>query len=232
MSGLKRTARLAGILYFATCLPAPFALIYIPRTLIVREDAAETARRVLASEAMLRLGIACELATAIGFLFVVLTLRRLFRGVDSEQSALMVTLFAISIPISSLNVLNEAAALMLLHGAQTLSAWTKPQLEAMALLFLRLHGYGLNIAAIFWGLWLVPFGLLVYRSGFLPRFLGVLLVINGFAYVIQSFTTVLLPQYRNTVDLFTNPFLVGELAIALWLVIRGVREPPVATVSA
>jgi hypothetical protein len=165
---LKRTARLAGILYFVTCIPAPFALIYIPRTLIVREDAAETARRVLASETMLRLGIACELVTAVAFLFVVLTLRRLFRGVDTEQSALMVTLF----------------------------------------------------------------GLLVYRSRFLPRVLGVLLVINGFAYVIQSFTTVLLPRYRSIVDLFTNPFLAGELAIALWLLIRGVRQPSLSTVPA
>jgi hypothetical protein len=229
---LKRTARLAGILYFVTCIPAPFALIYIPRTLIVREDAAETARRVLASETMLRLGIACELVTAVAFLFVVLTLRRLFRGVDTEQSALMVTLFAVSIPISFLNVLNEAAALILLHGAQTLSAFTRPQLEAMALLFLRLHGYGFNLAAIFWGLWLLPFGLLVYRSRFLPRVLGVLLVINGFAYVIQSFTTVLLPRYRSIVDLFTNPFLAGELAIALWLLIRGVRQPSLSTVPA
>ena len=229
---MKKTARLAGILYFATCLPAPFALIYIPRALIVREDAAETARRVLASETMFRLGIACELVTAVAFLFVVLTLRRLLRGVDGEQSALMVTLFAVSIPISFLNVLNEAAALMLLHGARTLSAFTRPQLEAMALLFLRLHGYGLNLAAVFWGLWLVPFGILVFRSRFLPRVLGILLVINGFAYVIQSFTTVLLPRIRDTVDLFTNPFLVGELLIALWLLIRGVREPPLAAVPA
>ena len=229
---LKKTARLAGILYFVTCIPAPFALLYIPSALVVREDAAETARRVLASEMMLRLGIACELVTAVAFLFVVLTLRRLFRGVHSEQSALMVTLYAVSIPISFLNVLNEAAALMLLHGSQTLSAFTKPQLEAMALLFLRLHGYGLNLAAVFWGLWLLPFGLLVYRSRFLPRVLGVLLVINGFAYVIQTFTTVLLPRYRSTVDLFTNPFLAGELAIALWLLIRGVRQPPPATVPA
>ena len=227
----RRAARIAGSLYFLACIPAPFSLLYIPRTLIVPGNATATANKILASESMFRLGIAGELISSVAFILVVLALYRLFQGVDRRQASLMVTLFVVSVPISFLNALNNIAALILLRGADFLSVFTKPQLDALALVFLRLHGHGLILASIFWGLWLFPFGILVYRSGFLPRILGVLLIINCFAYVIPSFTTVLLPQYRDIVSRIALPFLLGELAIALWLVIRGARDQPL-TVAA
>jgi hypothetical protein len=232
VSSLKRTARIAGALYFLACIPAPFSLLYIPRALIVPGNATATAGKILASESMFRLGIAGELISSVAFIFVVLALYRLFQGVDKRQASLMVTLFVVSVPISFLNALNNIAALILLRGADFLSVFTKPQLDALALVFLRLHGQGLILASIFWGLWLVPFGILVYRSGFLPRILGVLLIINCFAYVIPSFTTVLLPQYRDVVSRIALPFLLGELAIALWLVIRGARDQPLTVAAA
>jgi hypothetical protein len=228
MNTTKEAARVAGVLYVLACLPAFLSLVYIPRTLIVPGDAATTANRILASETLFRLGIASELLNAIGFLFVVLALYRLFEGVNKRQASLMVTLFAISVPISCLNALNEIAALILLRGADVLSVFGKPQREALALLFLRLHGYGFVVAAIFWGLWLFPFGVLVYRSGFLPRILGVFLVINCFAYVIPSFTSVLLPQYKDIVSRIAAPFLLGEVAIVSWFFIRGARDQPLA----
>ena len=226
VSSLKKTARIAGALYFLACIPAPFSLLYIPRALIVPGNATATASKILASESMFRLGIAGELISSVAFIFVVLALYRLFQGVDKRQASLMVTLFVVSVPISFLNALNNIAALILLRGADFLSVFTRPQLDVLALVFLRLHGQGLILASIFWGLWLVPFGILVYRSGFLPRILGVLLIINCFAYVIPSFTTVLLPQYGDVVSRIALPFLLGELAIALWLVIRGARDQP------
>ena len=232
VSSLKKTARIAGALYFLACIPAPFSLLYIPRALIVPGNATATASKILASESMFRLGIAGELVSSVAFIFVVLALYRLFQGVDKRQASLMVTLFVVSVPISFLNALNNIAALILLRGADFLSVFTRPQLDALAMVFLRLHGNGLILASIFWGLWLVPFGILVYRSGFLPRILGVLLIINCFAYVIPSFTTVLLPQYRDIVSRIALPFLLGELAIALWLVIRGAREQPLTVAAA
>lgn len=223
---LKKTARFAGILYFLACIPAPFCLIYIPRTLIVPGNATATASKILASESMFRLGIAGELINAIFFVFVVLALYRLLQGVNKRHASLMVTLFVISVPISFLNALNNIAALILLRGADFLKVFTRPQLDALAMVFLRLHGFGLILASIFWGLWLFPFGVLVYRSGFLPRILGVLLIINGFAYVIPSFTALVLPEYRDVVTRIAFPFLFGELAILLWLLIRGARDQP------
>jgi Domain of unknown function (DUF4386) len=232
MSSLKKTARIAGLLYLVACIPAPFSLLYVPNTLIVRGNAAATASKILASEWMMRLAIAGELINAIAFLFAVLALYRLFQGVNKPLASLMVTLFALSIPISCLNVLNNIAALILVRGAGFLSVFTKPQLDALAMVFLRLHSSGMLVAQIFWGLWLLPFGILVYRSGFIPRILGVLLILNGFAYPTQSFTSFLLPQYADVVSRITFPVLFGEAAIILWLLIRGVRDQPLVEAAA
>lgn len=226
MESLKRTARVAGVLYIVACVPAPFSLLYVPNTLIVSGNAAETASRILASQWMLLAAIAGELINAIAFLFVTLALYRLLEGVKQPLASLMVTLFALSIPISCLNVLNEIAALILVRGADFLSVFTRPQLDALAMVFLRLHGSGLLVAQIFWGLWLLPFGMLVFRSGFIPRFFGIYLIANGFAYPIQSFTGLFLPRYHRVVSQIMLPFLLGELAIILWLLIRGVRDQP------
>jgi hypothetical protein len=228
----KQQARFAGWLYILACLPAPFSLIYLPRKLIVPANATATANNVLASEWMLRLGIGAELISSVAFIFVALALYRLFESVNKRQASLMVTLYVLSVPISFLNVLNEIAALIFVRGADFLSAFTKPQLDALALVFLRLHGFGFVVAAIFWGLWLFPFGVLVYRSGFLPRILGVWLIINCFAYVIPSFTALLLPQYRDVVTRIALPFLLGEAAIVLWFLIKGAKDQPLVDSAA
>jgi uncharacterized protein DUF4386 len=232
MESLRKTARIAGVLYLATCLPAPFSLLYVPNALIVGGNAAETASRILASQWMLLAGIAGELINPIAFLFATLALYRLLKSVNQPLASLMVILFGISIPISCLNVLNDFAALMLVRGAAFLSVFTKPQLDALAMVFLRLHGSGVLIAQIFWGLWLLPFGMLVYRSGFIPRFFGVFLIGNGIAYPVQSLTALFLPRYYGVVSRITFPLLLGEVAIILWLLIRGVRDRPLAAVTA
>lgn len=137
----------------------------------------------------------------------------------------MVTLIVVSIPIAFLNELNSIAALVLVRGADFLSLFEKPQREALAMLLLNLHFHGLVVAEIFWGLWLFPLALLVYRSRFLPRFLGVWLALAGFAWVILSLTGVLSPQYYDKVFTYTQPAVLGEIAFMLWLVIRGAKPP-------
>jgi hypothetical protein len=137
-----------------------------------------------------------------------------------------VTLVLISVPITFLNVLNEIAALTLLHGDQLGSALDTPQRDALALLFLGLHGDGVNLANIFFGLWLFPFGLLVMRSGFLPRILGALLILNGFAWVAVSLTAFLLPAYLDLVNRIAIIPELGELWMMAYLLIKGVRVPP------
>lgn len=228
ITSTRKAARVAGLLYLVTCIPAPFSLLYVPGKLVVSGNAAATAKNILGSEWMFRLGIAGQLVSAIAFLFTVRALHRLLQGVDKRLASLMVTLFAISIPISCVNALNDIAALILVRGADFLSVFSEPQRYALAMVFLRVHSQGLFVAQIFWGLWLLPFGVLVYRSGFLPRILGVLLILNGCAYPIQSFTSFLLPQYASLVYRYTFPALMGEAVVILWLLIRGAKDEPLA----
>jgi hypothetical protein len=226
MNSTKKAARVAGLLYLLAGIPAPFVLIYIPRKLIVPGNATATAHNILASESLFRIGIAGELIIAAFFLFVPLAMYRLLKGVNKGQASLMVTLFAVSVPISFVNALNSIAALMLARGADFLSVFDQSQREALAMLFLRLHSQGFVAAQIFWGLWLFPLGLLVYKSRFLPRVLGILLMINCFAYLADSFTSLLWPAYLHAVSQATFAPKFGELAIMLWLLIIGAKDQP------
>ena len=225
MNSTKKQARVAGLLYLLASIIGFFCLAYVPGKLIVSGDATATANRIRASETLLRLGIASELIAFTIFIFVVLALYRLFKTVSEKHAVAMATLLLISIPISLLNLLNEIAALVLVGGASFLSAFERGQLDALAYMFLRLHGQGFIVAQIFWGLWLFPFGILVIRSGFIPRFLGYLLFIAASGYLASSFTSLLLPSYRHLVDQFAMVLEAGELPIIFWLLIWGAKVP-------
>jgi hypothetical protein len=229
MNEIKQQARIAGRLYFLVALIAPIGLVYVPGKLYVRENAAATAEHIRTCEWLLRIGISSELIHEALWVFVVLALYRLLRPVDENRARQMLILGAlVSVPIVFLNVLNEIAAMLLVSGVSFLAVFNREQLEALALLFYRLHGQGLNVASIFWGLWLYPFGALVIRSGFIPRFLGFLLYIAGTGYVVSSFTTLLLPAYEGPVDRIAALLEFGELPVIFWLLIWGTR-PPTAT---
>ena len=225
MSSTKNPGRFAGSLYLFMSLVGFFAMGYVPGKLIVRADAAATASNIAVHETLFRFGIAAQLIGMAGFIFVSLALYDLLKGVNRRHASLMVTSIVVSIPIAFLNELNSIAALMLVRGADFLSMFEKPQREALAMLFLNLHHYGLVVSEIFWGLWLFPLSLLVYRSRFLPRFLGVWLTLAGFAWVILSLTGILLPQYENKVYSYAQPAFFGEIALMLWLVIKGAKPP-------
>jgi hypothetical protein len=230
MTLISKNARIAGLLYLALVIVAPFRLIYIPNTLYVSGNATATAHNIAAHELLFRFGIVSDLFCGSILIFLVLALYRLFKGVDQSHAALMVILGGVlPAAIYFFNVLNDVAALMLVRGADFLSVFEKPQRDALTMLFLRLHGQEIVAAEILWGLWLFPLAILVLRSGFLPRFLAVWLIINGFAYLTLSFTGVLLPQHEDTVSNFTFPAQLGEVAFMLWLLVVGAK---VQTVNA
>jgi hypothetical protein len=208
-------------------ISAPIGLIYVPGKLIVSGDATATADRLRAPEFLLRIGIGSELFHQAIAIFLVLALYRLFKAVNEKHAVLMVILGAlVSVPIVFLNVLGEIAALILVSGADFLSVFDRPQLEALAYLFLRMHEQGLIVASIFWGLWLFPFGMLVIRSGFIPRVLGALMMIAGSAYLASSFTSLVLPRYADLVGQFAMALYLGELPLIFWLLIWGVKLRP------
>lgn len=226
MNSTKKAARRAGLLYLVMSLPAPFTLIYIPSFFMASEDAAATANKIRTSEFLFRFGIVGALIGWTLFIFVGLALYDLLKGVNKKHALLMLVLVLVSVPISFLNELNRIAALILLSGADFLSAFDPPHLNALVMVFLKLYGKGILVVEIFWGLWLFPFGALVYKSGFLPRILGVLLIPAGCAYLAVVFTYLLFPHYGDVVSKVTSLLQLGELPIILWLSIMGAKDQP------
>ncbi|WP_418320971.1 DUF4386 domain-containing protein [Piscinibacter sakaiensis] len=224
MRSTRQQARFAGLLYLMLGLTAPIGLVYVPGQLIVRGDAVATAERIRSSEWLLRLGIASELIHQVIAVFLVLALYRLFSPVDQTHARLLVIFGALlSVPIMFVNVLNEVATLTLIGEAGFLDVFSRAERDALAYLFLRLHGQGISVASVFWGLWLFPFGLLVIRSGFIPAWLGWLLLIAGAGYLATSFTTLVLPQHAAFVESVASPLQFAEVPIIFWLLIRGAR---------
>jgi Domain of unknown function (DUF4386) len=175
---------------------------------------------------LFRLGIAADLIGQTLFIFVALALYGLLKGVNQTHALNMLILILVAIPIAFLNELNAIAALVLVRGTNFLSVLDEPQRNALAMMFLNLRGHGFDIAGIFWGLWLFPLGMLVYQSGFLPRILGVLLMIACFAYLANSFTSLVLPQYEAIALRWMSPLQLAEMLFMLWLLIRGAIPKP------
>ena len=225
MNSIKKQARFAAILYFLNALPAPFALLYVPSVLMVQGDATATAHNVRDSEALLRLGMAGELFSSTVCIFAVLAFYRLFKAVSGKHAMAMAILLLISVPISYLNVLNDLAALTFARGPEFLAVFDQPQRDALVLFFLRLHSQGFILAQIFWGLWLFPFGILIMRSGFIPRFLGISVIVAGCGYVISSCAILFLPRYAPTISQFAMILEMGELPL-IWMLIWGAKESP------
>lgn len=232
MNSTKKKARIAGLLYLLLVVAAPFRLIYIPNTLFVRGNATATAANIAAHETLFRLGIVGDLFCGTILIFLVLALYRLFKDVNQNVAVLMVIVGGVlPAAIDFFNVVNDAAALLLVRGADFLTVIQEPQRYALAMLFLCLHHQEIVGAEILWGLWLFPLAILVLRSGFLPRFLGVWLIINGFAYLTMSFTGIFLPRYEDTVSNIAFPALLGEMAFMLWLLIKGAKAPSLAAIT-
>ena len=223
-----KKARAAGFIYLSMIVVAPFCLLYIPSKLIVPGDASATADNILAHETMFRLSIFGDLVGQIIFICLGVALYRLLQEANKTWALLMLSFVLASAAVCFLNVLNDIAALILFRGGEFLVVFDKSQRDALAMFFLRLYGHGQFIAEMFWGLWLFPLGLLVYWSGFIPRFIGVWLMINCLGWMVLSFTALFFQEYYNALLGYSQPVLFGEMALMLWLLIKGARVPQLA----
>lgn len=214
------------LLYPIWAVVGLFSIMYVPATLIVSGDAATTANNIMDNELLFRMGIAGSLITQLIFILVVLVLYQLFKSVDKNHALLMVIFALVGVPIAMLNTLNRVAALLLLNGADYLNVFGADQLHAQMMLFLNLNEQGVFIASIFWGLWLFPLGYLIYRSGYFPRILGVLMIIAGFGYLIDFFTHFLLPNYE-TIDPVLEVMTIGETIFMAWVLLKGAKIPKI-----
>ena len=220
MNSINKTARFAGLLYLALAVLSAFGLVYVPSMILVPGDAAATAINILASESLFRLGFIGNLLAFTVNIFVAVLLYKLLEPVNKTMASLMVILILVGIGIAMLNELNQFAALLLLGGADYLAAFTADQLQAFASLFLDMYKHGFVLAHIFFGLWLFPMGYLVIKSGFMPKVIGVFLLIAGVGYMVDFTLFFLFPEITMTVSEYT---FVGEVLLLLWLLIMGVN---------
>jgi hypothetical protein len=188
-------------------------------------DATATARNIMAAELTYRIAILTDCVTLLLFIFLVVSLYKLLKDADAWQAMLMVVIVSVGVTIGFANVFNKMAPLILLSGADYLSVFTKPQLDALAQGFLSLNSAGNTLDSAFWGLWLFPFGILVIKSRFFPRVLGILLLVAGFALLTSSVTSIAFPAYAHVVSRAMMPLGLGEFPIIFWLLIKGAEVP-------
>jgi len=213
------------ILYPIWAVVGLFSIIYVPITLIVVEDAAATASNILANESLFRMGIAGSLITQLIHIAVVLVLYKLFKTVNKDHALLLVVLGLVGVPISMLNTLNRVAALLLASGGDYLKVFSSEQLQALMMFFLNMNEQGIFIATIFWGLWLLPLGYLIYNSGYFPKILGVLMILAGIGYTLEPFVRFLLPNFTAIILPVLYLLVMGEIIFMGWVVLKGAKIP-------
>jgi hypothetical protein len=212
-------ARVAGLLYLTVAILGGFAF-FLGQSFVVPGDAAATANNIVGSESLFRFGFVSGLIAQTFQILLVLALYKLLKAVNKNHALLMVIFSLVGIPIAMLNLLNQFAALLLLSGADYLAVLESGSLHTLAMFYLELHAYGITIAQIFWGLWLLPLGYLIFESGFIPKILGGLLIIGGLGYLIDFFIFFIFPDLNLEISQFT---FIGELLLPLWLLIKGVN---------
>ena len=226
MDSNKKPARIAGLLYLIVVLTGIFSLMYVPSKLIVRDNASVTFNNILESETLFRLGIVAGIICYTAFLILPIVLYQLLNQVNKTYAVGMVALAVISVPLSLVNLLNKVNVLTLIDKAQYPQVIEADELQAQVLLYLDFYNNGIEIASVFWGLWLLPFGYLVFKSGFLPKILGICLMAGCFGYLTNFIGGFLFQNYAGLgIARFVSlPGSIGEIGICLWLLIIGIKD--------
>ena len=224
MSSIKRTARLAGLIYTVMAIMNILGFTHAYGRFVVPGDPAATVRKIADHETLYRIAIFNDYAAHILFLVLIAMLYDLFCDVNRRHALLMVLLVVVPVAAQFANLVERLAPLTVMD-ADYLSVFTKPQQDAIARGFLGLHSNSAVIAMAFWGLWLFPFALLVIKSGFFPRILGILLMAAGVGYTVVGSTMMVFPEHLQLVGKAMMPLYFGELPIVFWLLIKGAKEP-------
>lgn len=219
MDTKKKTARMAGIFFLILAIGTGYSWSYF-NSIFIPGDAITTVNNIQASGHIFRYALMLDLVGEISFIFLIYYLYELFKSVNKEWARLMVMLVIVSIPIALFNLVNLFAPLLLLEGGYV-SALGTTNLNALVMLFHDLYAFGINIAAVFWGLWLLPLAYLTYKSGFVPKFISVFLVIAGLGYTIGSLLQFMSFDLGFNLSSYT---FIGEVMMIIWLLIAGVKE--------
>jgi hypothetical protein len=218
-------ARVAGAFYLITIIMGVFAEVFVRGALFVRDDAAATATNILAHESLYRFGLAADFVMLACYIVVTLLFYDLLKPVGWSLSLLAAFFSLVGIAVLAVNSLNHIAPLVFLGGAHYVSAFETNQLQTLALMSLRMHARGYSISGVFFGIYMLLLGYLIFRSGFLPRVLGVLMAIGGLSNVTDSFAIFLLPTLAARLPDIGMLGGIAELALCLWLMVMGVNAP-------
>ncbi|HSC06981.1 MAG TPA: DUF4386 domain-containing protein [Steroidobacteraceae bacterium] len=218
--------RTAGLIYLIVIATGIISLAFVPSQLIVSGDTAKTVENIAASQGLFRIDIASGFICYVAFLFLPLAFYRLLSHVSQSGAMLMVLLAIVSVPIALGNLVNKLDVLTLLSGKAYLAHYSVDQLNAAVMLSLARYDSGVLVAKIFWGLWLLPLGYLVFRSDLLPKVLGILLMLGCFGYLVDVFGATLFSEYpaTNLARFARAPASIGEIGTCLWLVIFGASK--------
>ena len=222
-NSLKKTARLAGLFYLIVVIVGVYNIMFLSSKISIKGDAAVVANNILSNELLYRTGIISDFISNIFFLLLVLVLYRLLKQVNEHRAKLMVALVIVQIPAAYFMEALNITSIMIFKG-EIFRTFELGQRQDLAILFLKINEYGMMTLEFFWGLWLIPLAQLVYKSGFIPRIIGILLMINGMAYMIDSCVYMQLPNYHVYTSQYLLLFIMpGEISITLWLLIKGVK---------
>ena len=226
MEPSKKTARIAGLLYLIVVVTGIVTLGYIPNQLIVWEDKTATFNNILKNENLFRLGIFSSVLCYLAFIFLPLVLRELFKTVNMFVANVMVVSVLVSIPISFFNLYNKYIILDIIHKEEYLKIYNESQLQSLVIFHLNQYEYGIFIATFFWGLWLFPFGYLVYKSGFIPKIFGILLMLGCFGYIVNFSGNTLFADYQEwgISKIIGEIPSVAEIGICFWLLLFGIKN--------
>lgn len=229
MNSNKRIARITGLLYLAVVLTGIFSLMYVPSQLIIWESPAITFTNIANNQQLFRLGIVSSIACYTFFIFLPLSFYKLLEPISKTYARAMVILAVVSVPISFVNLLNKYAALSLTSGQKYLTVYSIDQLQAQVMHYLTQYDNGILIVQVFWGLWLFPLGYLIFKSGILPKLLGILLILGCFGFLINFLGHSLINNYSalGISSYVRLPASLGEIGICLWLLVFGARESKV-----
>ncbi len=225
MNSINKTARAAGLLYLLYIIATILTDVLGRSKLIVFGDAAATAANITGSARLFRLSFVGDLVSAVLFLLAAWALCALLRPVNPGIALSFVLLNVAGTAAYAINLLNQLAALLLLSGASYLQAFQPEQLQALAMFFLTLYKNGFWICQIFFAAWLLPLGYLVFRSGFLPRILGIIIMIHFVGWLTTFLQFFLFPGFQVLTSVTYPLGLISELGLTLWLLIMGAKEP-------
>ena len=222
----KKLARIAGLLYLGVVVTGIFTLMYVPSKLFNTDNTALIYQNIASSQTLFRLGIVGGLLCYTFFLFLPIVLYKLLKSVNENYANLMVLLAVLSVPVFFLNVQNLFSILSLIIGGQSKFGLSTEQIQSQVMLYLDQYDNGMRVVHIFSGLWLFPFGYLVFKSGFLPKILGVLLMLGCFGYLINFLGHTLIDNYSKfgISSYISLPASIGEIGTCLWLLIMGAKD--------